>query len=234
MQINVLNIFFSNKKLKLYQARNLALSKCSGDLITFLDVDDLWLKNKLLEEVKEFIKNKFDILYSNYYIKNQISKKLKLKRVKPISSGFQNHYLKNYDVALVTICINKDILKKNINIFDGNYNIIGDFVFMMKMSKFSKITILENPLAIYRVHNDNYTNQNYLELGNEIRLWISKNKKIKNLRNFSFFYNQLIFYEALGEFDSKRYYNFTIKIFRIIFTKLFIKALFHVLKKIFL
>ena len=68
---------------------------------------------------------------------------------------------------------------------------------MMKMSKFSKITILENPLAIYRVHNDNYTNQNYLELGNEIRLWISKNKKIKNLRNFSFFYNQLIFYEAL-------------------------------------
>ena len=223
--------FSSNKKLKLYQARNLALSKCSGDLITFLDTDDIWLKNKLLEEVSEYKKNKFDILYSSYYIKNKISKKLRLKKVKSISSDYQNHYLKNYDVALVTICINKESFKKKNTIFDSNYNIIGDFDFMMKMSKFSKISILKKPLAIYRVHNNNYTNQNYFELGNELRLWVDKNKKLQKLSNFRYFYNRLLYYESLGEFDNRRYYNFIKIIFRIIFTTLFIKAIYHIFKK---
>ena len=54
--------------------------------------------------------------------------------------------------------------------FDSNYNIIGDFVFMMRMSKFSKISILNMPLSIYRVHDNNYTNQNYYELSSEIVL----------------------------------------------------------------
>ena len=74
---NRFKYFFSKEKLKLYDARNLALSKCSGDLITFLDTDDLWLNNKLSEEVFEYKKNNFDILYSNYYIKKQSSKKIK-------------------------------------------------------------------------------------------------------------------------------------------------------------
>ena len=39
-----------------------------GDLITFLDVDDMWLENKLYEQVNEF-KNNSDIIYSSYYIK---------------------------------------------------------------------------------------------------------------------------------------------------------------------
>lgn len=225
--------FSSNRKLKLYKARNLALSKCRGDLITFLDVDDLWEKNKLLEEVKEYKKNKFDILYSNYYIQNDITKKTKLKKVKLISSDFQNHYLKNYDVALVTICINKDILKKKNNNFETNYNIIGDFVFMMKMSKSSKICILQSALAIYRIHKNNYTNQNYFELANELRSWINKNKKLQNLKNIRFFYNKLIYYEALAEFNNGKYYNFIKKIPKIMFTRLSIKAIYHIFIKYF-
>ena len=105
-------------------------------------------------------------------LKNNHQKKLKLKKVQLISSDFQNSYLKNYDVALVTICISKKILNKNM--FDSNYNIIGDFVFMMRMSKFSKISILNMPLSIYRVHDNNYTNQNYYELSSELRSWINK------------------------------------------------------------
>ena len=187
---NRFKYFFSKEKLKLYDARNLALSKCSGDLITFLDTDDLWLNNKLSEEVFEYKKNNFDILYSNYYIKKKLSKKLKLKKVQLISSDFQNSYLKNYDVALVTICISKKILNKNM--FDSNYNIIGDFVFMMRMSKFSKISILNMPLSIYRVHDNNYTNQNYYELSSELRSWINKNKDLQTCSILNIFITDYI------------------------------------------
>ena len=62
---------FSNKSksfLNLYEARNLAIKKSKGQYITFLDVDDLWKKNKLIEQVK-ILKNfpAYDIIYSNYH-----------------------------------------------------------------------------------------------------------------------------------------------------------------------
>ena len=42
--------FRSNKILyNLYNARNLAIKKAKGSLITFLDADDWWLKDKLAE-----------------------------------------------------------------------------------------------------------------------------------------------------------------------------------------
>ena len=38
--------FFAEKHTTLYQARNLAIQKSSGDLLAFIDADDLWEKNK--------------------------------------------------------------------------------------------------------------------------------------------------------------------------------------------
>ena len=39
--------FKSKRKLKLYEARNLAFKKAKGKYISFIDVDDIWLKTKL-------------------------------------------------------------------------------------------------------------------------------------------------------------------------------------------
>ena len=38
----------SEKKLTLYHARKLAIKKCRGKYVSFLDTDDLWKKNKLV------------------------------------------------------------------------------------------------------------------------------------------------------------------------------------------
>ena len=69
--------FKSKNKLSLYRARNLAIKKAKGTLISFLDVDDWWLKSKLNKQVKFFIKNKnISALYSNIYVCDE-KKKLK-------------------------------------------------------------------------------------------------------------------------------------------------------------
>ena len=39
------------KKLKLYHARQIAVKKCRGKYICFLDTDDLWKKNKLYYQI---------------------------------------------------------------------------------------------------------------------------------------------------------------------------------------
>ena len=47
----------SKKNLNLYNARNLAIKKAKGKYVSFLDTDDWWNKNKLLEQIN-FLKKK--------------------------------------------------------------------------------------------------------------------------------------------------------------------------------
>ena len=70
--------FKTDKKLKLYEARNLAISKSKGEYIAFLDVDDWWEPSKLFHQVKILNDNlDVDVVYSNYYVFNE---NLKLKK----------------------------------------------------------------------------------------------------------------------------------------------------------
>ena len=69
------NISKKSKKIKILNnkilnfagfGRNLGISYSKGDLIAFLDSDDLWSKEKLKLQVKELINKKIDILFTNY------------------------------------------------------------------------------------------------------------------------------------------------------------------------
>ena len=44
----------ANEHTILYVARNLAIKKANGEFIAFLDTDDIWLKNKLSEQISLF------------------------------------------------------------------------------------------------------------------------------------------------------------------------------------
>ena len=48
--------------------RKFAFSKCNGEYITFLDVDDYWHENKISKQLEVFENNKdIDIVYTNYW-----------------------------------------------------------------------------------------------------------------------------------------------------------------------
>ena len=50
--------FQSDKILKLYEARNLAIKKSEGKYICFLDVDDYWEEDKLQRQINLLMKSK--------------------------------------------------------------------------------------------------------------------------------------------------------------------------------
>ena len=50
-----LRYFKGSKTITLGAARNKAIEQCNGDLIAFLDVDDFWLPNKLMAQIRMFI-----------------------------------------------------------------------------------------------------------------------------------------------------------------------------------
>ena len=70
--------FKSQKFQNLYHSRNLAIKKAKGKYVGFLDVDDLWEKNKLKKQIKYFLENQsLKVIYSNFFLINEKKKKKK-------------------------------------------------------------------------------------------------------------------------------------------------------------
>ena len=182
--------FKSKKFLNLYDARNQAIKKSKGQYICFLDVDDLWKKNKLQKQVDFMNKNKmFQIIYSNFYIILEEKNKTFIKYKKgSLPSGFITQKLLNeYSVGILTTMINKKMFK--FFKFKSKYNIIGDFDFIIRSSLKFKIGCIQEPLAYYRIHTSNYSISKRKLHINELSRWILDNKKI--IKKFSLSLNSI-------------------------------------------
>ena len=169
--------FNTAKLLDLYKARNLAVEKCSGHYISFLDTDDLWTPDKLEKQIN-FIKEnpEFKIVYSNYYVlENKKNKKFVKHKMQLPSGKITKELLESYSLGIATVLLEKSIFKKFK--FNDIYNIIGDFDFFIKLSQKFKIGSIQEPLAFYRLHENNFSVKRsnlYIE---ELEQWIISNKK---------------------------------------------------------
>ena len=200
-----LKYYYAKKYTSLYQARNLAIKKARGKLIAFLDTDDTWLKDKLSSQIEKFKNEKVNLVYSNYYILNQVTglKKIAYKKILPEGIIYKE-LLKNYFLGIGTVIIKKDIFLKRKKFFNKKFNIIGDFDNFIRISKNSYFSCIQSPLSIYRIHNKSFSNINYKMHIDELKFWVKKNYFIN--KNLLFYVNQKILYmEVILNILKKKY-----------------------------
>lgn len=185
-----INYYHSTKFDKLYDARNKAIQRSVGDLITFLDSDDLWLPNKLYAQIIVMKNNSIDFCYSNYFlIGKQGFTKLSRRAFKFLPSGkIYKELINNYKVGILTLCIRRDVIFKYKNFFDSRFSIIGDMLFVLKLSQISSAYADQNCLACYRSHDQNLSKKKILMQVREMKIWfkdlkISGNWNPYELRN---------------------------------------------------
>ena len=178
--------FRSNKIYNLYNARNLAIKKAKGSLITFLDADDWWLKDKLAEQVKFLEKNKdINVVYSNLFLFNEIKNKTSLFSKHKLYNGKITQLLLNdFKMPILTTMIRKKIFLKYS--FDKTYSIIGDFDLFLRLSLNEKIFSIQKPLAFYRIHESNMTTRKIHLNIKELENWLYRNRKKKYFKNNNF------------------------------------------------
>ena len=93
-------------------------------------------------------------------------------------------------MGLLTILVKKDVFINNS--FNPNYNIIGDFDFVLRLSLNSKFAGVDEPLARYRRHNKNFS-EKYLSIYiSEVRDWIKNKKNIYNKKGYSLIYQKIL------------------------------------------
>ena len=196
---NRIKYFMSNHFTTLYEARNLAIKKSTGKFISFLDVDDWWAPRKLEVQINYFKNDEVGLVYSNYFIYNEKTKKKILRANKKLPQGYiTNQLLDNYKIGILTVIFKKELLQKFNLYFNPKYNIIGDFDFNIQLSKKVKFACAQEPLAFYRVHGENLSLKNLNEEIQELERWtknqISSGKQnVYNLNKI----NNLILYKKI-------------------------------------
>jgi len=185
--------YYASQHTSLYEARNQAIEKSSGEFVAFLDTDDFWAKDKLELQIPFFKDLEVGVVYGNLFIVNEKlnTKKIFLKGKKP--RGFiLNDLLKDYCTGLVTLVIRKSFLDNNQPAFDGSFDIMGDFDLMIRMSSKYKFECVDKPIASWRSH---WKNESLLKKNNqtkELRIWSKKMEDypiIFNNKNFSYINN---------------------------------------------
>ena len=194
--------FFSQNHSTLYQARNLALKECKGDFISFLDVDDYYLKDRIVKQLLHFKDQKVGVTYSNYYRYYEDINKKKLLTNKMLPSGNLTKYiLEESQISFMTVMIRKKSLESLQFNFDQKYSIIGDYDLLYRLSFNWDFYYTKEPLAVYRIHDDNFSKNSILFI-DELKDWYNKNySSFANKKNY--IYKKIIFFQAL-EYSSKK------------------------------
>ena len=176
-----LKYFQSKEHTSLYEARNLAVKKCNGDYIAFIDADDFWEKDKLEKQIKLFENKHVGVVYGNLWILNEKLRKKKIFSKKKLLKGkIFNNIFSDYKIGVITTVIRKKILIQNNIKFESSYNHIGDFDLFIKLSKICEFETVQEPVATYRVHGENLSLKNTKKEIEEMKNWLQLNKEVLN------------------------------------------------------
>lgn len=160
------NLEKKSKKIKIYvtkkrsgasKARNLGIKKAKGDLIAFLDSDDLWKKIKIKEQIRQLKKYKADICYTNYLAINENNRTV--YKVKPPLKLFYNDLLKECPIACSSVILKKKILK---DIKFKNLLTKEDYMLWLDLSKREfKLVGVNKFLSVYRVRSKSLSGMHF-------------------------------------------------------------------------
>ncbi len=185
---NRFKYFYSDKHTTLYEARNLACKKTKGEFIAFLDCDDWWYDDFLSSREKFFNEEKYKFSFSNFHYYFEKSNEFKVLTNKDLPIGkVYNSLSKNYIVAISGLIIKKDLLEK-INFFNPEFNIIGDFDAVMKLSKMEECFTIQKPLLSIRIHGKNFSDQHRKMYFKEFKNWYFKQKRDELFINNRFYF----------------------------------------------
>lgn len=137
-------------------ARNTGIKHVNGEYIAFLDSDDIWLPNKIQEQIKLLENNKdIALVYSDGYRVNLSGLEMGLlfNIVKPYRGFvFEELILDNF-IPTSSVIVRKDILNE-VGTFNDRFLISQDFDLYLRIAESYEIDFVDAPLFKYRIYPD--------------------------------------------------------------------------------
>jgi teichuronic acid biosynthesis glycosyltransferase TuaG len=152
---------FHEKNLGISAARNTALAAAKGEYIAFCDADDLWLPEKLENQLKLLAQTPgADIAYGESKIIDEDGKETgaRFSTSFPIpGSGNGNLFptlcVRNF-INTQTVLLRRNILGPE-NTFDVNIHFAEDWLFWIRLARSHEFVYSAEPVGFYRMHDAN-------------------------------------------------------------------------------
>ncbi|MFA5181808.1 MAG: glycosyltransferase family 2 protein [Syntrophales bacterium] len=165
----------SDKKLGPGGARNLGLGQAQGELIAFLDSDDIWIPTFIEECVKVFSEHHDACwVYSDGYyliddkpVTKPNSRYFGFKGGLPTGSQVNEYHLKGYVFELMSANMVRRHALEEVGLFNANLAISEDCDLFCRIAERYPVYAIDKPLIYYRKRSDGF---HYSKLENYIRV----------------------------------------------------------------
>jgi GT2 family glycosyltransferase len=141
-------------------ARNKGIEVAQGDYIAFLDVDDLWKKDKLAVQMKLMMEEGFLISYTDeIWIRNGKRMNQKLKHRKYSGHIFEK-CLPLCIISPSSVVIKREIFDK-VGLFDESMPVCEDYDLWLRISAQYPVLFIGQPLIVKRGGHDDQLSKSY-------------------------------------------------------------------------
>lgn len=149
-------ILLKNQNAGQCRTRNSGIAKAQGEYIAFLDADDIWSKNKLLDQVEIMdANNKISLVISPYIIFSDSNKNLKHRLVlhtdvkKSLNRWIK---MKGYGAGTESSGMTRASLLREIGGFDEELSTSAGLDLTIKLANRGTVVFTNQSLMAYRIH----------------------------------------------------------------------------------
>ena len=158
---NRINLIVNKSNLGAGESRNLAIMRCGGNFIAFLDCDDWWHPNKLEFQINFMNVNNFLFTHTSYNIIDKDDKIIGCRQSKSVIDFL--YLLKSCDIGLSTVVIKKNLL--SMDICFPNLTTKEDYVLWLRLAqKGYKIYGIDKIFTNWRKTKNSLSSSNFQKI----------------------------------------------------------------------
>lgn len=164
--------YFYNERAGVAKARNFGLSQADGEMVAFLDADDVWVSNKLEKQVRLFTNSEIGLVYSDMeffgvgrLVGKRFSDIAKLRRGRVMDELIDENFISTSTVVARLKLVNKA------GGFDEEFSIGEDYALWLKIARMASIDFSAEALVKYRIHAKQSSKSAHKTYKSMARLW---------------------------------------------------------------